>query len=57
MKKTLRKLTLSRETLRRLETPVLHHSGGAGRPHPPLTPTCLTECYCSLSCPVACTTM
>jgi hypothetical protein len=54
MKKTLRKLTLSRETLRNLETPALDHAGGAGRPKPFQTNTCDTNCDCTLSCPELC---
>jgi hypothetical protein len=55
MKKTLRKLTLSRETLRSLETPDLHQAGaGPGGPKTFQTQTCDTNCDCTLSCPELC---
>jgi hypothetical protein len=53
MKKSPRKLSLSRETLLALENPVLDHVGGGAQ----LTqaPTCETNCDCTYSCPYLCT--
>jgi hypothetical protein len=52
MKKTFRKLTLSRETLRNLETPELNHIGGGAKRTE--SPTCQTQCDCTFSCPENC---
>jgi hypothetical protein len=46
MKKTLRKLTLTRETLRSLETPVLPRVMGGG----PKTTACNTNTTCGTMC-------
>jgi hypothetical protein len=57
MKKTLRKLSLSRETLRTLENPALEQVGGGAKPQP-LTTTCTSTpylaCDYTLSCPELC---
>ncbi|MFL6193022.1 MAG: hypothetical protein ACJ75H_02530 [Thermoanaerobaculia bacterium] len=53
MKKSLRKLSLSRETLRCLENPVLNQVGGGG-PKTTLCPTHETNCDCTFSCPENC---
>lgn len=49
MKKSLKKLNLSRETLRALETLDLVQGGAKTQ-----TPTCQTNCDCTLSCPDLC---
>jgi hypothetical protein len=56
MKKTLRKLSLSRETLRTLENPALERIGGAAKPTNLCTAMtfCVTNCDCTLSCPELC---
>jgi len=53
LKKSLRKLNLSRETLRALETPILDVVGGGGK----TTTTVQTgggSCECTFSCPELC---
>jgi hypothetical protein len=61
MKKNLRKLSLSRETLRTLESPALERIAGGAKP-PAQTTTCTSDCTSSpilacdytLSCPELC---
>lgn len=53
MKKSPRKLSLSRETLRAMESPALNRVGGGA--WPTRTPTCETNCDCTYSCPYLCT--
>ena len=50
MKKSLKKLNLSRETLRALESV----QGGAKPTTSLQTNTCQTNCDCTLSCPELC---
>jgi hypothetical protein len=53
LKKSLRKLNLSRETLHALETPILDAVGGGGK----TTTTVQTgggSCECTFSCPNLC---
>jgi hypothetical protein len=50
MKKTIRKMALSRETLRMLDRSDLQGAqGGAVRPGTSFDPTCMTRCFI---CPV-----
>ena len=53
MKKSLKKLNLSRETLRTLAGSGLDRIGGGGRPAP-LPNTQVTDCDYTLSCPELC---
>lgn len=59
MKKSLRKLSLSRETLRTLENPALERIGGGAKPQGTTRCNtawtfCETNCDCTLSCPELC---
>jgi hypothetical protein len=61
MKKTLRKLSLSRETLCTLENPALAQIGGAAKPaRTTICNTaftfCETNCDCTYTCPDLCLT-
>jgi hypothetical protein len=53
MKKTVRKMTLSRETLRVLDRSDLKGADGAALPGGSFDPTCMTRCFI---CPVTRTT-
>lgn len=50
MKKNLRKLNLSRETLRTLETPALSHAVGRDAGTKTLIPSCNTYCDITWGC-------
>ena len=54
VKKSLRKLNLSRETLRALETPILDAVGGGAGPKTTTVQTGGTSCECTFSCPNLC---
>lgn len=54
MKKSLRKLNLSRETLRALETPILDAVGGGGNIKTTTVQTGGGSCECTFSCPNLC---
>jgi len=54
MKKTFRKMTLSRETLRVLDHSDLRGAEGDARQAGSFDPTCMTRCYI---CPVTRTTL
>lgn len=54
MKKSLKKLNLSRETLRTLEGSNLNQVGGNGRPVSPIPNTQVTSCDYTYSCPELC---
>jgi hypothetical protein len=58
MKKTLRKLSLSRETLRTLENPALGQVGGGAKTALCNTAFtfCETNCDCTFTCPDLCRT-
>jgi len=54
VKKSLRKLSLSRETLRALETPILDAVGGGAGTKTTTVQTGGTSCECTFSCPNLC---
>lgn len=52
MKKSLRKLNLSRETLRALEEPALRHAVGQADPIGTLIPSCDGACDITMGCDI-----
>jgi hypothetical protein len=54
VKKSLRKLNLSRETLRALETPILDAVGGGAATKTTTVQTGPNSCECTFSCPNLC---